>query len=211
LDNIVSFEGGDLVTISGLTGHGKTLFAQTLTKAFAEQEKRSLWFTYEIPAYQFLSQFGEDMPLFYMPQKLTDSTMLWIEKRIYEAKVKYGLEAVFVDHLHFLLDMQKNNTSLEIGFLMRSMKKLAIKYNIVFFLIAHTQKVKHDADLDNDLIRDSSFVAQESDSVIFVHRLINTDKQAILKITKNRRFGIINKKIKIIKVNGFLKEVDDVR
>lgn len=208
---IVSFEGGELTTISGPTGNGKTLLEQTLIAAFAAQDKNCLCFTYEVPAYQFLNQFVPDIPYFYMPKMLTGNSMAWIEQRICEAKVKFGLDAVFVDHLHFLIDMApKNNMSLEIGNVMRILKRMALKYNIAFFLLAHTQKTKQDTELDNDSLRDSSFISQESDNVFFIWRLLNTDNEAILKITKNRRFGIMNKKIRLRKIGAFLGEYDAV-
>lgn len=209
IDNlIVSFEGGELTTISGPTGNGKTLCAQTLTAAFSAQERNCLWFTYEVPAYQFLRQFGADIPYFFMPKMLSGNSMTWIEDKIIEAKCKYGLDVVFVDHLHFLVDMNsRNNMSLEIGNIMRQLKKIAIKHNISFFLLAHTAKAKPDEELDNNSIRDSSFVAQESDNVFFIWRVFSNGEagdRAVLKITKNRRMGIMNAKVNLKKDGCYL-------
>lgn len=212
-EKIVSFEGGELTVISGPTGNGKTLMGQTLTSSFSAQDKNCLWFTYEVPAYQFLHHFGtdkKDIPYFFMPKILTGNSMLWIEDRIIEAKVKYGLDAVFVDHLHFLIDMNsRNNISLEIGNVMRSLKRMALRHNIAFFLLAHTQKTKPDAEMDNDSLRDSSFVAQEADNVFFIWRVFKNGEagdKAVLKISKNRRLGIMNEKINLRKVGPYLVE-----
>ncbi len=202
------FEGGELTVISGETGHGKTLFGQTLTHAFAEAGSHSLWFTYEVPALQFINQFGQDPPLFYLPTVLEESSLTWIEKRIWESKLKFNTEAVFIDHLHFLIDMKsKHNMSLEIGFVMRSLKKMALKFNIAIFLLAHTEKIKNDGEPDVRSLRDSSFVGQESDNVLFIWRKKDSDNEAILKIAKNRKNGVMNKKIGFIKIGQFLKEM----
>lgn len=209
LDMLIDgFQGGELTTISGTTKQGKTLLAQTLTRHFAKNEIGCLWFTYEVPALQFLNQYGIDLPLFYMPAQLKGNTMQWLDDRIYEAILKRDIKAVFIDHLHYLVDMGKHNISLEIGFVMRTLKKMALKYNICMFIIAHTGKVKEDKELDNESIRDSSFVAQESDNVFFIWRQKTNPQQAVLKIAANRRNGVMNKKISLIKVNDYLEELE---
>ena len=66
---IEDFRAGEVIAISGPTKNGKTLLAQTLTTNFERQGQPSLWFSFEVPAQQFLSQFPE-MPFLYMPAKL---------------------------------------------------------------------------------------------------------------------------------------------
>lgn len=212
---IKGFFGGEITTISGLTSMGKTLFAQSLTKNFTEDKVSCLWFTYEVPPHQFLSYFGNELPLFYLPQELKDSKLDWLTERITEAKLKYDTKVVFIDHLHYLVDMG-HNMSVEIGATMRYLKKLALRLNVCIFLIAHTMKLKYEEEMDNDSLRDSSFIAQESDNVFFVWRKKGKDfseNESTLKITKNRRFGVIGKKIQLIKVGNFLREkaTDDGR
>ena len=211
LDKILGgFEGGELTVISGLTGNGKTLLAQTLTHNFDRQGIKSLWFSYEVLPRNFLKSFGDEFPNFYMPSRLTLNSIDWLEQRIWEAKLKYDCRVVFIDHLHFLLDMKSRlNMSLEIGHVMRSLKGLAIKYNLVFFLIAHTAKVRPDTELDLDSLRDSSFIGQEADNVFMVWRKINTANDAVLKVVKNRKHGTYGK-IDIFKnPYGLLWEVDN--
>lgn len=205
--HICGFQGGELTVISGLTGNGKTLFAQTLTKNFADQNIRSLWFSYEVRADNFFRSFGDKLPLFYMPAKLKENSIDWIEKRIHEAKLKYGISAVFVDHLHFLVSMSSYNLSTEIGSLMRSIKKLALRFNLCFFLIAHTMKTRPDQELDLGSVRDSSFIEQEADNVFFIWRKPKNPIEATLKIAKNRRLGVFGKKIHLIKKGAFLGEL----
>ena len=203
---IEGFFGGELTVISGPTKNGKTLLAQTFTDAFEKQKKHCLWFTFEVPAEQFLAQF-DPLPFFIMPMQLRGNSLHWLRQRIFEAQLKYGLDAVFIDHLHFLIDMSRHNISLEIGHVMRELKRMALEFNVCFFLMAHMGKVKHEGELDNDSLRDSSFVAQEADNVFFVKRSPHEDNQAILKITANRRKGVMNKKVYLVKVGKYLREV----
>jgi replicative DNA helicase len=208
---ITGFYKGDLTVIGGPTKHGKTLFAQTLTGEFAELEKHSLWFTYEVPALQFLEQF-DPIPKFLMPKMLKANALEWITQRIWEAKLKYGLDFVFIDHLHYLCDMNKGNMSLEIGKVMRFLKKTAIRFNVCIFLIAHLTKLKLEEEPDNDSFRDSSFVVQECDNAFLIWRLKDRSgyfgNESILKVSANRRFGVMGKKIRLVKVGSTLREVE---
>ena len=209
LDNYIqAFYGGELNVLSGETGNGKTLLAQSLTYQFSRQEEKSLWFTYEVRPEQFLKQFSEPLPIFLIPMELKTKSLLWLEERILEAKLKYGTSSVFVDHLHFLVDLKRgNNMSIEIGFVMRELKRMALKYNLCFFLLAHTNRLKLEGEPDVDSLRDSSLVGCEADNVFFIWRLRNTETQAILKIAKNRRNGVFGKKIKLQKQGKYLVEI----
>lgn len=205
--HIQTFDGGELTVISGPSGNGKTLFCQTLTSEFFRQGKNCLWFTYEVPARQFLTQFDDPLPIFYMPLELSNNSMGWIAKKIIETKAKYGCDAVFIDHLHFLIDMRsKNNIALDIGFVMREIKQLAIKYNIAIFLLAHVNRVMLEAEPDLNSLRDSAMIGCEADNVFFIWRVKDTNNEAILKIAKNRKFGVMGKKIRLRKVGKFLRE-----
>lgn len=171
LDDITSgFHKGDLITITGETGQGKTSFSQFLTGEFSKNKMRSLWFSYEMPINNFLMKF-EELPDGYLPKVLTERNMTWIERKIIEGIVKFDIQCVFIDHLHYLFDLtSKVNASLLIGDIMRNLKIIAKKYNITIFIMAHTGKSREDGTVGIDNIRDSSFVAQESDYVIAVWR-----------------------------------------
>ena len=204
---IKGFYGGELTIISGETGNGKTLFAQTLTQAMVKQELKSLWFTFEVGPEQFFKQFDEPVPIFFLPMELKVKSLRWLEERILEAKLKYQVVSVFVDHLHFLIDLQRgSNMSLEIGFVMRELKRIALRYNVAFFLLAHTNRLKLEGEPDVDSLRDSAMIGCEADNVLFLWRLRNTANQAMLKIAKNRRYGIYQKKIRLQKQGKYLVE-----
>ena len=221
LDEIIGgFRHGQLVVLSAPTGQGKTQFLQSLTYDFAEQDVNSLWFSYEVGLEEFLARFGGEVPAFYLPRKIKGSSMEWLREKIYEGIAKYRTEVVFVDHLHFLLEMgdlaNAKSTSILIGMLMRELKKLAIETNTIIFLVAHMKKNQLDQVPSIDDLRDSSFVAQEADLVMMMwrHRIkdkesptgyTDTNESRVL-VEKNRRSG---KKgyVKLILENGRFREL----
>ena len=208
------FETGELTIVSGYTGHGKTSLCQSLTLAFLEADIKSLWFSYEMPARLFFSKFPS-LPLFYLPRILKEKAIDWIEDRIIEAKTKYEIRVVMIDHLHFLVDLIKmKQPSLEIGTIVRSLKLLALKHNITLFLVAHTSMPRQEAGPGLADIRDSSFITQEADSVIAIHRKKSgkTDKslygnESLITILKSRRTGAMGRKINVLYTNKRFQEV----
>jgi len=137
-----------------------------------------------------------------MPRRIKQNSLKWIEERIKESIAKYNCKVVFIDHLHYLLEMQKmaeaKSLSLLIGMMMRELKRIAIENNIVIFLVSHMRKSLYkseDALPDINDLRDSSFVGQESDIVMFLFRKPSDvegefyTNETLLKIAKNRRTG----------------------
>ena len=205
---IEGFQPGELIAISGPRKSGKTLFAQSLTKNFIDQDIKSLWFSYELTSRQFIERFP-DLPFFVLPLKLKAYALDWLQDRIVEALTKYSIEVVFIDHLHFLFDMARSRSvSIEIGQIIRWLKTLAIELNLVIFVLCHLQKISFDAEPDDLNIRDSSFVSQESDTGFILWRVRNSDNHAWLKVCYSRRTGVIDKKIPLIKADGLLREGD---
>lgn len=225
LDSLIDgFQGGELVIITGPTGGGKTTLGQTLTRNFSNNGIKSLWFSYEVSARQFLAKFGENMPLGFMPKNLTDRKLVWIERKIVEAIAKFETKTVIIDHLHYLLDIsQLRNASLEIGGMVREIKQMAIKYGVVIFLIAHMTKTRVEERIGLEDIRDSSFVSQESDYVLAIWRLTEKQKkseirdqgvkykdEAIISVEKNRKSGRLGSVNVVLKDNIFYEKADDV-
>ncbi|MFH1999110.1 MAG: DnaB-like helicase C-terminal domain-containing protein [Planctomycetota bacterium] len=202
------FRDGELITISGKTKNGKTLLAQSLSANFSKLNHPPLWFCFEVPARQFLSQFDKT-PFIYMPSKLKAHAMDWIEERIMESFAKYNTRIVFIDHLHYLFDIQKSrNPSLDIGAIIRRLKGIAVNNEFVIFLLCHTSKAK-DENESYECIRDSSFVAQESDCVIMVKRTPmegEGESYARARVEFHRRTGVMEKVIFLQKVENYLVE-----
>ncbi|MGR3221207.1 MAG: DnaB-like helicase C-terminal domain-containing protein, partial [Candidatus Anammoxibacter sp.] len=196
--------------VSGPRKSGKTLFAQTLTHTFFNQDLGCLWFSYELTPRQFFRAFGsEKLPIFFMPQKNKAHDLEWIKDRIIESIAKYGVSVVFIDHLHFLFDIAKSrNASIEIGQVIRFLKGIAIDLNIVIFVLCHMNNIQPGIEPTDVNFRDSSFVASESDTGLIIWRVLNSPDQAWLKICYSRRTGAWEEKIPLIKVNGLLREAE---
>ena len=204
---IKDFRDGELIAISGPTKNGKTLLAQTLTVNFGKQNHPPLWFTFEVPAHQFLAQFPQ-VPVLYMPAKLKPHALDWLEDRIVESFEKYRTRIVFIDHLHYLLDLARMRTpSIEIGAVVRRLKGIAVNREMVIFLLCHTIKGKQDGTLSYESIRDSSFVSQESDTVFMIKRTPEEgENTARLRVEFHRRTGVMEKVVDLVKVDGLLRE-----
>lgn len=221
LDKLINgFETGELIILTGWTKHGKTSFLQTLTTNFAEKDLKCLWFSFEMPPRQFFLKFPEDPPLFYLPSELRSGALQWVEDRIIEAKIKFDIRIVFIDHLHYLWDiMQKyaKSSSLELGVLIRGLKGIAIQHNLVIFLVAHTMKpsgIYKGEEPGLESIRDSSFITQESDSAMAITRIRPKgssiySNECWLTVLTHRRSGIMGRRIKLLYANNHFFEVNE--
>lgn len=202
------FREKQLVVLSGITKHGKTSFAVDLTSRM--KDENPLWLPFEESAEELIRKFldrGEQPPLFYTPAHILGNTLLWIEKKIIESKAKYNSKIVFIDHLHFILEPSENLAQ-EIGRTMRELKKLAVKWKVVIVILAHLKKVKLDKQPDLEDLKDSSSIAQEADTVMFLWR--QTDRingevvigsNANLSVQANRRTGKTGN-VKLVFVEG---------
>lgn len=199
---------GEVWTISGTTGHGKTTLLQTVTQALIEQDIPLMWLTFEIGSEQLIDTIPDIYrPHFYLPAKITSKDLSWIEDRVFESILKYKVKAVFIDHLHRIVDLAKiQNSSLAIGATVQNLKLMAVEYGVIVFLIAHTTKTKSDTELGLGDIRDSSLIEQESDVVLYTWRS-KTEFHNFIKIAKNRPKGIIDKKFEVVLKNGRYWEI----
>lgn len=219
LDNLSDgFRIGNLIVISAPTGQGKTTFCKTLTKNFTENGMKSIWFSYEVPPKEFMESFPKGNQYLTMPRELTTGALSWIENRILESKAKFNTNIVFIDHLHFLLEMKDlaiaKNQSILIGMILRELKKIALNHNLIIFLVAHMRKKDTENQIPTiDDLRDSSFVAQESDMVMLLWRKQRGKpekglppewtNESVLSVVKNRRTG----KLGFVKLEyNFLKK-----
>jgi hypothetical protein len=215
------FRGGELIVISGPTKNGKTLLAQTLTVRFSERGTNSLWVSFEVPIPQFLRQIPERCE-FFLPKINRAHNLQWLEDRILEGKLKHETRAVFIDHLHYLIDLANGKSfhlSIDIGMLIRALKQIALRHNVAIFLMAHSTKAQGEGGKPRELtqwdVRDSSMIAQEADSTWIVQRKLNPPRdrgdapeysnQAMLKICCHRQTGVMDRRL-IIEKRGMLFE-----
>lgn len=218
-DKYKGFRSGSVNVISGIPGHGKSSFCRTLTISAYLQNIKSQWFSFEEPNEEFFEKFPKDIPEFYLPQEMKDNDIKWITERVIEGIIKYNVKVIFIDHLHYLLPFGSTNREAIIGDIMRYLKlKLARRFDIVVFLIAHLKKnIEEDskggkvriAGLSD--IRDSSFIGGEADTVTMVTRVDVEncyDTRTELTVRKNRRYGIYGS-VKCLYKNHTLLECDD--
>ncbi len=199
-------EPGELIITTGPPGHGKTTMLMSITQNMASKGINSVWFTLEVTPRQFLSKIENNgkLPLFYLPSKNTENNIRWLIERIIEAKLKYNTEVVFIDHLHQIFSMEKmKNLSLEIGDVVAQIKKLAVDYGLVIFLIAHNKDRIDNKEPQMQDIRDSGMISRLADVVMGIWRVQNdsklddtrmkdlseNDNWAKVRIWKNRREG----------------------
>lgn len=222
LDDIIEgFVKKQLIVIAAPTKNGKTSFCIELTSQM--KDEHPLWFPFEEPAEELIQKFldrGEPPPLFFTPQKMlrpdTKSWLEWIENRIIESKVKYGSTVAFIDHLHFVVPFSTDRQDLVIGAAMRELKRIAKTWNVVIFLIAHLKKTKLDTNPDLEDLRDSSFIAQEADTVILlwrkterVNREVVITNEVNVSVQANRRTGKTGN-VKLLFDKGRFLEVDNL-
>jgi archaellum biogenesis ATPase FlaH len=195
---------GDLIIVSAPTGQGKTSFAQSLTFNLSKQAFPCLWFSYEVlPKYLWekFQEMGVDANDFlaYMPLKHVTGNVQWIENKILEAKKKFWVKVVVIDHLGFLVprtvENKMENYSAYLGKICRDLKSIAIKQEIIIILPVHMRKT------DNPEINDiahSAGIAQEADLVFTMTREKDRREESDQEYTpytritmsKNRKTGM---------------------
>lgn len=171
LDKILTgFKETQLIVVSAATKSGKTSFCMDMTLHM--KDYNPAWFPFEEPAEELIQKIldrGEQPPLFFTPKHITGNTVTWIEKKIIEARAKYDTRIVFIDHLHFIVEMG-DNVSQQIGKTMRELKRIAKQWDVAIVLIAHLKKTRMEEQPTLEDLRDSSFIAQEADTVLLLYR-----------------------------------------
>lgn len=191
---------GQLIILSGAPKNGKTQMCQTFTDRFVKDGFKCLWFSYELGYEEFFEKFPMLVLDFYVPNYLSSGNVEWVEDKIIEAKMKHGLDFVFIDHLDFLRDPNvmkgvNYNMSSYVGGICQQVKRMAVKHDVVIFMMCHIRKNKWTS---NDLpgaeeLRDSGQIAQLADIVLMVSRKrvdgLYDGNKAVLGVIENRRNG----------------------
>lgn len=177
-------KGGELIIWSGPTKSGKSTSLQAMSYLQAKNGFPTLWFSLEMSWQELTEKFramdgdskvsgdATDLPIYY-PIDNRQLSLEWLEAKIKKAKDELNVACVFIDHLHFLVPLGKTNESVSflIGGIVRELKRIAVRNNIPIFLICHTKKIDVGIAPDINSIRDSSFVAQESDFTFIIWRV----------------------------------------
>lgn len=201
---------GDLVVVSGYTGQGKTLLAQSMTYNLIQSGQPTLWFSFEVPVGELWRKFkdmgaGENF-LAYSPERSVNRKIDWVTEKIIDSRDRFKTKVIFIDHLGFMAEDPANydsnltsNYSTKLTMICRRLKSLAITENVAIVLLAHLRKpMNSNAEPTYHDLKDSSGVAQEADSVIIINRKKDKggfndseiyQKESSIKIEKNRRTG----------------------
>lgn len=198
LDDILrGFRLNQLIVLAAPTKSGKTQFCVELCARL--QQTNPVFIPFEESAEELVRKFhdrNEQPPLFYTPKTITGNTLTWIEKKIVEGKVKYGSQLFFIDHLHFIVPFTSDRLDTRIGQTMRQLKSLAKAHNVIIVLVAHLKKTNMQVSPTLEDLRDSSFIAQEADTVMMMWRqtmrqngqLVITNN-TMVSVQANRRTG----------------------
>lgn len=214
-DAINGFIPGELIVITGGTKCGKSLLCHSFIRDLSQKHIYPMLLSYEVAPRYFINKFSLLLQ-FYMPEEMKRYSIAWICELVRRGKKEKDIEVIFIDHLHYIFELRTQQASLEIGDIMRTLKQLALETDTVIFIVCHTTKarIEKSDDIGIHSLRDSSFVAQESDTALFIHRsqesnAICTTNEAYLKVLTARRTGVMGKTIAIKKRGEFLEECEE--
>lgn len=215
LDKILKgFRKNQLIVLAAPTKSGKS--QMTVELAIRMPEMKSVFIPFEESAEELVRKFhdlGELPPLFYTPRTITGNTIPWIEKKIVEGIVKFNSKLFFIDHLHFIVPFTSDRLDTRIGMVMRELKRMARDYGVVIVLVAHLKKTNMVVTPTLEDLRDSSFIAQEADTVLMMWReakrkdgVMEITNRTILSVQANRRTGSTGNVKLIFKDGRFFEE-----
>ena len=217
---IGSFLPGELWTIGGDTGHGKSLFSMNIAQnVYDRYQKPVLFINLELTVEQAVQRFynlsGDDHDYAgIMVQSSPDIDYKDVDVLMAKAKEE-GVCMVVVDHLHFFDGAIGDNAASAITRLMRHFKKCAVKYELPVIMLSHvTPQTKLTKDgIENikpDLhsFKNSKSIEQLSDMVGFVWRTKEEPNRVEFYTRKNRSRPLITDSV-YFDQNGWVLEEDE--
>lgn len=189
---------GELIIVAGATSNGKTMLAMNIAANVLKSNKAILFVTLEMTkteiGIRFKNIIGQDYinhasRVFW--QKNDEMNWKSIDGLIQKAVKEAGVDLVIIDHLHYF-SRELQNVSEDLGRITKEFKKNAIRHNIPIILISHTRKGEGNTTKTsiNDL-RGSSYIAQDADIVLMVHKDKQFKDDIIVTLEKNRnRHGV---------------------
>lgn len=183
------------IVLGDFTLSHNTALCISLTKHFAKNGINVLWFSLELTPREFLKKFDENLENvtpFYVPKKIKEPTMSWLEKKIDEAIEKYDIKFVFLDHIGMIISekdiAQYNRNSLEVFEERLSMlKHWAVSKEIailaIFTVTQDTNKKSKRQEPTYADFKGSSRIAHEADLIMFMQRDIGRSSGMTLNET----------------------------
>jgi len=117
-----------------------------------------------------MTELYEQLPLYFYFAGDKETTMSVVREVSIAAKKYYGIQAIFLDHIHFFARSAQNQTS-EISILIMQIKQLAVKLGVPIMVISHTARKDKENRIPtiNDL-KNSSSLGQDADQVLMLWR-----------------------------------------
>ncbi len=186
LDNYIGqIEGGEMVAITGKTKRGKSLFIKSMLSNLAKSGQRAVIFQYEIPYRRYFESWGENVPLFYLPKHLRNRTSQWLEERIWEAKIKYGINVVVIDPYNKLVNYeQRQSPTIQANAIVGNLKDICTTHNIIMFVISHASRMLEGSALNENMFRDTHILPSEADRSWIVDRVVDEKTKQFINETR---------------------------
>jgi len=194
-----SFLPGELLTIGGDTGHGKSLFAMNIAQnVYKKYQQPVLMVNLELTRNQAVQRFyslsGEDHDYAgILVQRAPAVAYKDIDVLMKKAKEE-GTVLVVIDHLHFFSRSAKDPVN-ELSRIMKHFKECAVENDLPVILLSHVTptrimdnsgNVKKTAKPNLHNFKGSSSIEQDSDMVGFVYRDDKNPKDMEFYLRKNR-------------------------
>jgi replicative DNA helicase len=190
-----SFLPGEIFTLGGDTGHGKSLLAMNIAQNVYKQTQQPVLFinlelTVEQAVQRFYNLAGESRDYAgIMVQTQLDINYTDIDHLMGRAKEE-DVALVVVDHLHFFDDSIGDNAHAAITRIMKYFKRCAMKHELPVLLLSHvTPSKKQDGSTyrpDLHSFKGSKSIEQVSDMVGFVFRHEDNTRLVDFYMRKNR-------------------------
>lgn len=194
-----SFLPGELLTIGGDTGHGKSILAMNIAQnVYENTQSPVLMVNLELTRPQAVMRFynlsGKEHDYAgIMIQRAPAVLYRDIDVLMRKAKEE-GAVLVVIDHLHFFSRSAKDQAG-ELSRIMKHFKECAVEHNLPVILLSHvtpTRVMDHDGNLKKEYKPDlhnfkgSSSIEQDSDMVGFVYRTHKEPKRVEFYMRKQR-------------------------
>lgn len=228
----VKIEEDWLVVISGVSNVGKTSYAMNIAKELADKGMPSLILPFErgvrsvgqrylqlelnltkdqienLSSSQWESYLEEvvNRPVFFSLPKKDE-----LEETIVKAQRLFGIKALIVDHLDYLVRNVTGNKEQDIANTLHDLKRIAIERKIMMFVVTHIKKqetkgsIKPKKPVMEDL-KGSSSLYQDPECVLLLH----TNALTELTVTVAKNKGPMGEKVYGVDVTtGKMSDVND--
>lgn len=194
-----SFLPGELLTVGGDTGHGKSLFAMNIAQNVYENTGMpvlmvNLELTREQAIQRFYNLSGEDHDYAGILVQAAPAVQYKDIDALMKRAKEEGASLVVIDHLHFF-SRAADNQPAELSRIMKHFKECAVENKLAVILLSHVTptrvmtpdgRVKKVQKPGLHNFKGSSSIEQDSDMVGFVFRDDKAPKEVQFYLRKNR-------------------------